>query len=54
MRVMDCVLILFNQKLDLVAMDPDKNCAKPSWGESLKLMSQTSFLQMLMNFPKVN
>ena len=53
MRVMDAVLILFNQRLDPVVMDPEKFTVKPSWGESLKLMSQTSFLQQLMTFPKV-
>ena len=53
MRVMDAVLILFNMKLDPVVMDPEKNSVKPSWGESLRLMSQTGFLQQLMNFPKV-
>lgn len=54
MLVMDTVLILFNMKLDQVVMDLEKNSIKPSWGESLKLMSQTSFLQQLMNFPKVS
>ena len=53
MRVMDAVLILFNMKLDPVVMDTEKNSVKPSWGESLRLMSQTGFLQQLMNFPKV-
>jgi len=52
MRVMDSVLLLFNLKLDSVVMDPEKNTVKPSWSESQKLMSQTSFLQQLMNFPK--
>ena len=54
MRVMDAVLILFNLRLDPVVMDPEKNSVKPSWSESLKLMSQTSFLPQLMNFQKVS
>ena len=53
MRVMDAVLLLFNLKLDPVVMDLEKKSVTPSWSESLKLMSQTSFLQQLMNFPKV-
>ncbi|KFO26999.1 Dynein heavy chain 8, axonemal [Fukomys damarensis] len=36
MRIMDCVLLLFQKKIDLVTMDPEKPCCKPSWGESLK------------------
>lgn len=50
---MDCVLILFRRKLDPVTMDPDKNCVRPSWSESLRLMSAGGFLQNLMTFPKV-
>ena len=38
MRIMDCVLLLFNRKIDPVTADPEKACLKPSWGESLKLM----------------
>lgn len=54
MRVMDCVLLLFTKKVDPVVVDPDKgNCVKPSWSESLRLMSQGGFLSTLMNFPKV-
>ena len=37
MRIMDCVLVLFRKKLDTVVYDPERNCAKPSWGESLKV-----------------
>ena len=53
MRIMDCVLLLFQRKVDGVMPDPDKPCPKPSWSEALKLMSASNFLSGLMNFPKV-
>ena len=37
MRIMDCVLLLFQRKLDQVQRDPERDCPKPSWGESLKV-----------------
>ncbi|XP_066028864.1 dynein axonemal heavy chain 5 isoform X2 [Pocillopora verrucosa] len=52
MRIMDCVLLLFNRKIDPVTADPEKACLKPSWGESLKLMSGGGFLNTLLTFPK--
>ncbi|XP_044299056.1 dynein axonemal heavy chain 8 isoform X1 [Varanus komodoensis] len=51
MRIMDCCLILFQKKIDPVTMDPERPCLKPSWGESLKLMSGP-FLQSLQQFAK--
>lgn len=37
MRIMDCVLILFQRKLDLFSIDPERPSPKPSWAESLKV-----------------
>jgi len=37
MRIMDCVLILFQKRLDPTVQDPERPCPKPSWGESLKV-----------------
>ena len=53
MRIMDCVLLLFQKKLGTCAQDPDRpGGPKPSWSDSLKMMSQTGFLQALQNFSK--
>ncbi|XP_019488822.1 PREDICTED: dynein heavy chain 8, axonemal, partial [Hipposideros armiger] len=52
MRIMDCTLLLLQKKIDPVTMDPEKPCCKPSWGESLKLMSAPGFLSSLQHFPK--
>ena len=52
MRIMDCVLLLFQKRLNLNELDSERPGPKPSWSESLKMMSQTGFLQMLQNFPK--
>ncbi|VEL07592.1 unnamed protein product [Protopolystoma xenopodis] len=52
MRIMDCVLLLFQKRIDMVTMDPEKPCPKPSWAEALKLMGAGNFLNGLLNFPK--
>ncbi|OWF42162.1 dynein heavy chain 8, axonemal-like [Mizuhopecten yessoensis] len=52
MRIMDCALLLFQKRLDTVTADPERICPKPSWGESLKLLSGSSFLSTLQSFPK--
>ena len=54
MRIMDCVLILFQRKLHAVIGDTAAACPKPSWAESLKMMASTTFLLQLQNYPKVN
>jgi dynein heavy chain, axonemal len=51
-RIMDCVMILFQKKLEQVQLDKERPCLKPSWGESLKLMSSNGFLPGLLNFAK--
>eukprot|EP00117_Sycon_ciliatum_P004310 scpid857/ scgid8744/ Dynein heavy chain 5, axonemal; Axonemal beta dynein heavy chain 5; Ciliary dynein heavy chain 5 len=52
MRIMDCVLILFQRKLSTWTMDKEKPTNSPSWSESLKLMSAGGFLNTLQTFPK--
>jgi dynein heavy chain len=52
MRVMDCVCILFRRKLVKHEPDPTVPCPLPSWSEALKVMSGTSFLASLLQYPK--
>ncbi|XP_035225006.1 dynein heavy chain 5, axonemal-like [Stegodyphus dumicola] len=52
MYIMDCVMILFQKRLQTVQVDPMRKFIKPSWEESLKFMSTTGFLPALQNFPK--
>lgn len=52
MRVMDAVLILFRKKMLKHEPDPTVPCPLPSWQDALKVMSGTSFLSLLLNYPK--
>ncbi|XP_045541937.1 dynein axonemal heavy chain 5 [Papilio machaon] len=52
MRIMDCVLILFQRRLHPLIPDTAAPCPKPSWAESLKMMASTTFLLQLQNYPK--
>ncbi|CAI9729037.1 dynein heavy chain 5, axonemal-like [Octopus vulgaris] len=52
MRIMDCVLLLFQRRVEPITMDPERSCPKPSWIEAQKLMSSGQFLQGLLTFPK--
>ncbi|KAK4873406.1 hypothetical protein RN001_015435 [Aquatica leii] len=52
MRIMDCVLILFQRKLLPVTADTAAPSPKPSWPDSLKMMASTTFLLQLQNYPK--
>jgi len=53
MRIMDCVVLLFQRHVDPVTADPERHCHRPSWGEALKVMAAGNFLQALLTFPKV-
>ncbi|XP_075210479.1 dynein heavy chain 8, axonemal kl-3 [Lycorma delicatula] len=50
--IMDCVLILFQRRVEPVHPDLDKTFLIPNWAESLKMMADTRFLFNLQNFPK--
>ncbi|XP_068593236.1 dynein axonemal heavy chain 5 [Cebidichthys violaceus] len=52
MRIMDVVLLLFQRKIDTVTSDPERSCPRPSWAEAMKLMQNSGFLGMLLNFSK--
>uniref|UniRef100_A0A8D3CSA0 Dynein heavy chain 5 axonemal n=1 Tax=Scophthalmus maximus TaxID=52904 RepID=A0A8D3CSA0_SCOMX len=52
MRIMDSVVLLFQRKIDTVTADPERPCPRPSWPEAMKLMQNSSFLSMLLNFNK--
>lgn len=52
MRIMDCVLLLFQKRVNPVEQDPERPCVRPSWAEALKLMNNSGFLSSLLNFSK--
>uniref|UniRef100_A0A8C5X2W6 Dynein axonemal heavy chain 5 n=1 Tax=Malurus cyaneus samueli TaxID=2593467 RepID=A0A8C5X2W6_9PASS len=52
MRIMDCVLLLFQRKIDSVTLDQERPGVKPSWTEAQKLMNNSGFLSMLLTFQK--
>lgn len=37
MRIMDCVMILFQRRLEQYIVDPERGGPKPSWSEALKV-----------------
>ena len=45
-------MISCRSKLPPLSADPTVPCPKPSWAEALKVMSSSSFLSQLLNFPK--
>lgn len=45
MRIMDCVLILFQRKVHACIADTAAPCPKPSWQESLKVCSHMTIKQ---------
>ncbi|CAF4112437.1 unnamed protein product [Rotaria socialis] len=52
-QIMDCVLILFGRPLKSpIKIDAELQGPEPSWESSLKLMSDTGFLQNLQNFQR--
>lgn len=54
MRIMDCVLLLNQAKMEFMSIDQEKPCPKPSWTESLKMMASVNFLTSLLEFKKDN
>nr|XP_041630529.1 dynein heavy chain 8, axonemal-like isoform X2 [Drosophila kikkawai] len=49
--IMDCVCILFRRKVKPIRPDSDKAFIQSSWEESLKVMSDTSFLRKIVEYP---
>ena len=51
MKIMDCVLLLFQKRLDPVVFDPEKQAIKPSWSEALRVLEHhnKNFLYQVLN-----
>lgn len=49
---MDVVLILFRARLDPVNADFDRKFIFPSWTEATKILSDSRFLNRLLNYPR--
>ncbi|KAF8561859.1 hypothetical protein P879_08626, partial [Paragonimus westermani] len=52
MRIMDCVLIMFNYRLESVRPDHGRATFAPSWNESLRMMVDQNFLSSLKHYPR--
>ena len=50
MRIMDCCLLLFQRRVDTVQADPDRDCVRPSWGESLKVSGNVAESQIVVDW----
>lgn len=48
---MDCVCILFRKRIKAIKPDLEKLFLQSSWEESLKVMSDTSFLRKIVEYP---
>lgn len=49
--IMDCVCILFRKRIKPIKPDMEKQFLQSSWDESLKVMSDTSFLKKIVEYP---
>ncbi|XP_032289207.2 dynein axonemal heavy chain 8 [Drosophila virilis] len=49
--IMDCVCILFRRQIKPIRPDTEKTFIQSSWDESLKVMSDTSFLRKIVEYP---
>ncbi|KAJ2947929.1 hypothetical protein O0L34_g9722 [Tuta absoluta] len=50
--IMDAVVLLFRKKIDPVKPDPEKRFLFASWAESMKVMTDTRFLNNLRFYPR--
>ncbi len=48
---MDCVLLLFQRQIDKVTQDPERVCPKPSWKNSISMLTG-DFLKNVLDFHK--